>query len=679
MKSAEPKGSIPPKELKLEVVRLNKTLEVIRDKISELGQQFYDQEEKITEFKKYIWDNQTEMDPTEMKSLIAINEEEIYLALKSADYFKKLYKIQNNPYFGSIIFTEDNKKELIYIGLTHLLDENETHLIYDWRSPISSLFYDYELGPCAYEAPGGIIKGELLRKRQYKIENGQLVHVFDNSLSVDDELLQEVLATSSSDKMKNIVNTIQQEQNKIIRNVVDKNIIVQGIAGSGKTSVALHRIAFLLYKIQNLSAKNVLIFSPNQVFSEYISNVLPELGEENTMQTTFHDYLKTMITEYNEVESFVEFIARFYQNRVAKEDLVVYKQSDGIIFDLIKYIKNLNNSLKFTKDIQVEKNLVTISELNDLLKRFSKLPIFNRLEEMAEKLSEKYYKGSLKKKASFYAQLKRSFNLEQNYVKIYSDFYKSEFSKMKLSNSEISAFTDQEKISYEDALLFTFIKGLLESFNYQGEIKHIVIDEAQDYSKIQYIIIARIFKNANLTILGDINQTINPYYQYTSLNDLAELFGGSTCYLELTKSYRSSEEIIEYSNQILGLNHVSAIRVGEKNPVIRKHERNLKTELITDINELQKKYSSVAIICKDDLIAYKIYEEIKNDVSVSLIQEKTTKFTKSLVVIPVYMAKGLEFDAVIVYNQIGNPFTKKEKYLMYVAVTRAQHQLLIYN
>ena len=260
-------SSISEKELVLEKQRLKQTIDVIRQKLSSLGQELFDKEEKITEFKKYIWDNRTEMDPTEMKQVMAMSETEVYLTLQSGEYFKKLFKIQNNPYFGSIIFDDGNKKELIYLGLTHVVEDDYKHLIYDWRSPISSLFYDYETGPCAYDSPGGIIKGDVLRKRQYKIIDGKLSQVFDNSLNVDDELLQEVLANNASDKMKNIVNTIQQEQNKIIRNIVDKNLIVQGIAGSGKTSVALHRVAFLLYKLKNLSSSNILIFSPNQVFT----------------------------------------------------------------------------------------------------------------------------------------------------------------------------------------------------------------------------------------------------------------------------------------------------------------------------------------------------------------------------------------------------------------------------
>ena len=192
---------------------------------------------------------------------------------------------------------ESNKK--VYIGITYVEDEeNDEYLVNDWRAPISSLFYDYEVGKAEYKAPEGIIKGEIKNKRQFNIKDGKLVRVFDNNINIDDELLQEVLAQESNEKMKNIVNTIQAEQNQIIRNVEDKNLIVQGIAGSGKTSVALHRIAFLLYKIENLSSNNILIFSPNKVFTEYISNVLPELGENNTLQTTFSEFLQTTQTNH---------------------------------------------------------------------------------------------------------------------------------------------------------------------------------------------------------------------------------------------------------------------------------------------------------------------------------------------------------------------------------------------
>lgn len=327
--------NLSKEEFREEENYLKDTVEVVRNKISELGQQLYDREEKVHEFQKFIWESQHDMDPTEMRSMMSDNDLEISMMMNKGKYFQKLFRIQNSPYFGAITFEEDSGCNKVYIGITHVEDEvNDKYLVHDWRAPICSMFYDYETGPASYIAPEGIIKGKITNKRQFKIENAKIKRVFDNNLNIDDELLQEVLATESSDKMKNIVNTIQQEQNAIIRNIEDKILIVQGIAGSGKTSVALHRIAFLLYKIENLNSKNILIFSPNQVFSEYISNVLPELGEDNTMQTTFHDFLKVQLPEFNQVESFTSFVARYYKYEEKNPMLVKYKQSDEIIEDL---------------------------------------------------------------------------------------------------------------------------------------------------------------------------------------------------------------------------------------------------------------------------------------------------------------------------------------------------------
>ena len=293
-------------ELQVEKNYLNATLKIIDEKLANLGGELLTDQEKALDFKKFIWDNKSSMDAKELKSLMSDNDLEIYLMTTKGKYFQKLFRIQNSPYFASIIFNDGGKDETIYIGITHL-EKNDKHYIHDWRSPICSLFYDYEVGKASYIAPEGVIAGDLKRKRQYKIEERKLKAVFDNSINIDDELLQEVLAQESSEKMRNIVNTIQQEQNKIIRNVTDRSLIVQGIAGSGKTSVALHRIAFLLYKLENLTSNSVLIFSPNQIFTEYISDVLPSLGEDNTMQTTIHDFLMQEINEYQEVEVFLSF------------------------------------------------------------------------------------------------------------------------------------------------------------------------------------------------------------------------------------------------------------------------------------------------------------------------------------------------------------------------------------
>ena len=555
------------------------------------------------------------------------------------------------------------------------MDSKNKYYVHDWRSPICSLFYDYEVGPCSYIAPMGKISGNIDRKRQYTIKDGKLLHIFDNNINIDDELLQEVLANESNDKMKNIVNTIQMEQNRVIRNTDDRNLIVQGIAGSGKTSVALHRIAFLLYKIENLKSNNVLIFSPNKVFSEYISNVLPELGEDNTMQTTINDFLDMEIKEFNKVESFTSFIERSYTSK-SDFDFIKYKQSDSVYDDIDKYIDSICIGLRFIDDLFNRDYSYTKEELNFMLNnRYSKFPIFERINFMSLKISEVNFNGRIHKAKTISKELYERLNKKLNLLDIYIDFFKSDYSKIK---RDISSIKDDKKlINYDDACLYVYMKCKLFGYNYNTYIKQIIIDEAQDYSMGQLKLIKKIFKNASYTILGDVNQTINPYYKYDSLESLVKVFEHSK-YVELTKTYRSSEEIIEFSNRVLGLNHVTAIRRGNVVPVIEKEEDNLYEQLISDIEECKKYGKSIAIVTKNDSECDKIYKLLKNT-DISKIDNNSKKFNRKFVVVPVYMAKGLEFDSVIIYTDKNNKFTDSEKYLYYVAITRAQHKLIVYN
>ncbi len=678
--------NLSEKEISEEKEYLNYNLRIIRDKISELGQVLYDRQEKVMEFKKFIWDSRADMDPTEMKTMINASDLEITMMSYKSDYLQKLYRIQNNPYFGSITFKTDQDENKIYIGITHVEDEEkEKYLVYDWRAPICSMFYDYELGKAEYQAPEGIIKGEITNKRQFTIKDGKLVRVFDNNINIDDELLQQVLTEEANDKMKNIVNTIQQEQNAIIRNIKDKNLIVQGIAGSGKTSVALHRIAFLLYKIKNLNSDNVLIFSPNQIFTEYISNVLPELGESNTLQTTFNSFLETNLEEYDKVESFTSFVERYYKYQERNKELVKYKQSDKIINDLDNYIKRLIKELHFTEDLISRDYEIPKEELNYLLKdRYSKLLIFEIIDKIADKICDDYFKGKKGNKKKILSQLNNSLSTKLNYKEIVKNFFKStEFINSyegTIRDNEVKEAFETKNIRYEDACIFVYIKGLLEGFSYRGLIQEVVIDEAQDYNKLQYKLIRTIFKKSNFTILGDINQTINPYYKYNSLEELKDIFDES-CYLELNKTYRSSPEIIEHTNKILGLTHVSAIRRDNNRPVIfREENNNLKNSLLNDIRKAKRENFTVAVITKTDEEAEKIYEAIKEEEpKINLIISSTKEFNKKMIIIPSYMAKGLEFDETIVYTAKDNKYTEEEKYLYYVACTRAQHQLIIYN
>ena len=663
------------KEIMLEEKRLEETIDIIRSKISELGQELYDRDDKVLEFKKFMWDNRSDMDPTELKTMMSSNDLEIALMMNKGEYLQKLFKIQNNPYFGSIIFDDGKQSDEVYIGITHVTDNKNKYYVHDWRSPICSLFYDYEVGPCNYIAPMGKISGKIDRKRQYTIKDAKLLHIFDNNINIDDELLQEVLANESNEKMKNIVNTIQMEQNRVIRNTEDKTLIVQGIAGSGKTSVALHRIAFLLYKMENLKSNNVLIFSPNKIFSEYISNVLPELGEENTMQTTINDFLDMEIKEFKKVESFTSFIERSYTSDNDFE-FIKYKQSDSVYDDIDKYIDNMCSNVKFMDDLFTRDYSYTKDELNYMLNvRYEKFPLCERIKFMAEKISEVNFNGKLGKAKTIEKQLYERVNLSRDLIKIYINFFNSKFSQM---NKDVSYINDNRNLlNYDDACLYVYMKCKLFGYNYNTYIKQIVIDEAQDYSMGQLKLINKIFKNASYTILGDINQTINPYYKYNSLADLTNLFDSSK-YIELTKTYRSSEEIIQFSNKVLGLNHVTAIRRGANQPVIERKEDDLYEQLLNDIEECKKCGKSLAIVTKNDSECDKIYKLLKNT-DISKIDNNSKKFNRKFVVVPVYMAKGLEFDSVIIYTDKDNQFTNSEKYLYYVAITRAQHKLIVYN
>ena len=651
---------------------LNKTVSLIRKKISKLGQELFDDDSKVLEFKKLIWDTHTEMDPNEMRSMMAESDLQVSIMQSKGNYLQRLFRIQNKPYFGSIRFKEEGSEEEdnIYIGITHVEDKLD-YYVHDWRSPICSMFYDYETGPASYKAPSGIIKGNIIKKRQYIIEDAELKHIFDNDLNISDSLLQEVLAEESSDKMKNIVNTIQEEQNKVIRNTEDKNLIVEGIAGSGKTSVALHRIAFLLYRIPNLTSSNVVVFTPNKVFSEYISNVLPELGEDNTYDMTFYDLLCQNINEYKDIENFTDFISRYYKGNVDNYDMVKYKQSDEIIKDIDSYINNLLSTIEFNNKLEYD-NFIEIDteELNNMLNyKYNRFPLFERIKEISKRIASNNYEGSTKNASSIEKKLKELLNIKLDLKDIFNNFYQSKYSKYKDK-------VNDKYLYYEDACIFLYIKSLLVGFNTNHVIKEIVIDEAQDYNKLQYLIIKKTFKTSNYTILGDTNQTINPYYKYDSLEELTSIFESSK-YITLTKTYRSTGKIIDYTNKILGLNHVTAIRNDKASDIIFRNNIT-KNDFLTDINNLKTISKSIAIITKNDKEAEKVYNMLKDDLDIMLI-DGFGHIKRDLVVVPSYVAKGLEFDSVIIYTDEDNKYQEKDKYLFYVACTRAQHNLIIYN
>ena len=663
-------------EFDSEKKHLSEVCEVLNNKINEMSEGIYSTDKSLQEFRRYMWENKGDMDVQELNSVRSSSEQEAKLLLDKQKYFQKLIRIQPSPYFASILYQgEDENIRKIYIGMTYLKKDEVDNYITDWRAPISSLFYDYEVGACSFEAPEGMVQGELLQKRQYKIEHQELIHLFDNSLNINDDVLQAVLAENSNEKMKNIVNTIQQEQNQVIRNVRDRNLIVQGIAGSGKTSVALHRIAFLLYKIPNLTSEKILIFSPNQIFTDYISNVLPELGEENTVQTTFHDYLHKIIREYKEVETFVHFLSKYYQNSNIDYETIKIKQSKEIISDIEAFVWDFTKKARFQHGF-VENHVFEYqpATLNHLFhERYNTLPFFERIEAMALKFSENNYRGSKKKLGTYRKLLLESLGVPKDYRLLLIEFYRSEYFKGRFTKEDAKRLKSNKFITYEDALVLVYLKGLFEGFLYDKYMEQVVIDEAQDYNFLQYKILSKIFKRASFTILGDVNQNINPYYHYESLEELGELWESK--YISLTKTYRSSEEIISYTNHILGLSHVSAIRKENKEPVVI----HSLCDMDSDVSWLQEKYKNLAIITKNEETSSRVYELLKDKYPVSLVSFDTKEFNKDLLILPAYLAKGLEFDSVIVYQDQESYYTKEDDHLFYVACTRAQHKLVVYE
>ena len=676
---------ISKKDLVKENKYLKDTIAVIEDIISEKNSHIENQIENVIETKKYVWKNKSMFDETERLSEMCNAEAEVDILNLNMKEVDKLKKSLITPYFGRVDFKSKDFKDSIYIGINGI-EKDYKFYVFDWRSPIASLFYDYEIGSAFYEAPVGKISGEVTLKRQYKIKNKTIEYCFGSTININDEFLQQILANSSSDKMTNIVSTIQKEQNAVIRNVSDKYLVVQGIAGSGKTSVALHRIAYLLYKNKDLNSKNVLIFSPNEIFSEYIIDVLPELGEENVLHTTFDELVNMYFNEYDKIENYSMFLERCYNRTDFNDecfDLIKYKLSNSFIKLVDDFVDDFVKNLKFIKKLSVKNIILNDNILNNLFhNKYRNLCLNDRIVSISEylcitnHLSQKKYKKVI---------MEKLFTLLNNKIKISDIYYKilaSKKFKEKNLHVKISNMCNIDILYYEDLIPMVYIYFKIFGYPINYTIKHIVIDEAQDYSLLQFKILKNIFPKASFTILGDINQTINPYYVYNTLNDINSVFH-SIKYIELLKSYRSSNNIISYTNKLLKLENIVSIRKENSLPVILKHVNN--DELISTIIDDIKYMSSnninrIAIITKTNGEALKLYKKLKNNISnLSIISYNNKNIISNLVLLPAYISKGLEFDGVIVYENENNLYSERDIHLFYVACTRAQHCLIVYN
>lgn len=678
--------NIEPEQLKQEEEYLRKTLAVIKELIENDDNSILDRMTEIQEMKKYLWDNNAMLDDAEIASgMYSVNCDVSY----TNDSIKKLMKLKkslDNPYFGRVDFKSNGFSKPIYIGINGIAKDLNFY-VFDWRTPIASLFYNYGTGPASYEAPTGTISGNISLKRQYKISDEKIERCFDSDLNIDDEYLQEILANASSEKMTNIVNTIQREQNEIIRNVSDKYLIVQGIAGSGKTSVALHRIAYLLYKEKNLSSNNVLIFSPNDVFSKYISNVLPELGEDNVLQTTFSDFASAYIRDFKEIESFTQFIERYYKTDSISEEeykTTKYKVSNEFKNLIDNYIERYRENLSFIRPIIINGKLNKIEDLNRLLKTtFGKFPLSERIDRMSEyicnqnNISYKKYGKTIREK------LKTIVNFDLDVKKMYEDIISSDQFKECAELKENAGFKVGKQLKYDDLLPLMYIYFEMNGYPKNNSIRHVIIDEAQDYSLLQFYMLKKIFYTASFTVLGDIHQTINPYYIYANLNDVNSIFENKGKYIELNKTYRSSQEIIEFTNQILGLDNACSVRKNNAIPVTMRSvpKEQAVNQIMQDIEIMRKNgIKRIAIITKNNAETLELYDKLKNQLDdIKIIQQNANAGIGNMVILPSYISKGLEFDGVIAYTDENHEYQEKDKYLFYVVCTRAQHNLTVYN
>jgi len=725
------------RQLREETDHLAKTLVFLQEQLDKGADHLVDSKRELIKARQDMWENTAHTGRdftkiTEMNQYLNGINSHALSYLHTRQIQEKYTKLLESPYFGRFDLTETGscQTDQIYIGYANAMYPL-THevYVYDWWAPISSIFYRYELGPVSYLSPVGTITGQVSLKRQYKIRNSELQYFFDCSLCITDELLQDVLSRNSSPRMRNIVETIQRDQDLIIRDTHNQLLLVQGTAGSGKTSIALHRIAYLLYHGQqkNISSKDFLILSPNAVFSQYISGVLPELGEAAVQQYTYDEINSLLLGHRFKPEKRSAQLERLYtlnspaelELQLASADfkgsgtfkvilerclkyyareLIPFTDASygGIILETKQQLKNrfLNNKI----ELPLAKQLQRIEQM--LLEKVR--PFHRRRLERLERIVTLQPEHQLEirsfsrllaiKEMQKFVQRLQRFTLI-DYGQIYQTLFTRQEIFYKLAQGlplpqRIQAILDltqanllHQEITYEDAAALGYLRIKTEGSSMFPELKHVVIDEAQDYTPLQYEIYRLLFKEANYTILGDLQQSLTgegdkKLYE-TILKTLNKDF---FLQISLDKGYRSSVEITAFCQKILGREPAGA--------AFERHEQLPKAIGCLDTNQmlqaicceikalLAQGYESVAVICKTHRQSQEAYAMLKELLSLHLIAPESDHPGKGVVVISSYLAKGLEFDAVLVFDATKqNYFTRLDRQLLYVASTRALHRL----
>ena len=658
----------------------------IKNRLAEIRNDLTEGQKEIENMHEYYWDNHAEMDQygyeeydNQQALLQQTNANEAKLKQKH-----RFERMLDAPFFGRVdfIFDGEDEAEPFYIGIGNFAEKaGMTPLIYDWRAPVSGLFYDYDKGPASYEAPAGRIEGEISSKWQYKIRGGKMIYAFESDTKIDDEILKRELGQNGDTKLKNIVRTIQKEQNAIIRNTKDQILVIQGAAGSGKTSIALHRIAYLLYHDRkNLKSSNVLILSPNSVFGDYISHILPELGEENIQEMSFDLFayreLKDTASDCEDRYDHLERIMKFPDDR--EKERFRMKQSEEFIGLMEGFLATLEDRLVDFKEISFRGMKMTEEDLIRMFYfKFQDTPLLERMSAVREYFVDAYETLKGKQISDEDSELLKN-KFDSMYVT--KDLY--QIYNWMLEDYGYDLLPDvpyeRRKVQYEDVYPMLYLKYRLVGRSSQKNIKHLVIDEMQDYSFMQYVILKNLFQ-CRMTILGDYAQTMDTK-QHDVLKFLPKIFGKEIRTVIMNKSYRNTYEIAKYAEKISGITGLELLeRHGKEVEEQRfRTEEELLDAISDHLNLGAEGYETGAVITMTEEDAYDIYRLLKNrGVDAAYVDRDSSAFKRGLTVTTFYLAKGLEFDQVFTLRgRKENPLAVQAEY---ICATRALQELYVYQ
>lgn len=634
---------------------------------------------ELRQQKQYLHEHQSGLDEADLVAAEQSINRMAYTGEGAVARKRRLLKLVQSPYFGRIDFTTPNGPATpVYIGVHAFAGEGQRqNLIYDWRAPISSLFYDFELGEASYASPNGTVQGRIDLKRQYRIRDGRMEFMLDSDVNIHDDVLQRELAKSSDDKMKNIVATIQRDQNAVIRNEDASVMVIQGVAGSGKTSIALHRIAFLLYRFRDtIRAQDILIISPNKVFADYISNVLPELGEEHIPELGMEELAADLLQGQFRFQTFFEQVSALLERHdAAFIERIRFKSSAEFLTQLNQYLLHVENNYFSVADLRVGRTVVPGAFIQQKFKAYHRVPLLRRFGQVAndvrayvrDKVDRKLTGGE---KATIGEGIPRMFRYA-NVLDFYRDFYRW------VGRPELLRLDAQRPLEYADVFPLLYLRIRMEGLAGYDHVKHLLVDEMQDYTPVQYAVLSRLF-HCRKTILGDVSQTVNPY-SASSAETIERVFPQADV-VKLYRSYRSTVEITAFAQRISPNPHIMPLERHGPEPAAVRYASPAKE--LQAVQALVAAFRgsgnhSLGVICKTLRQATQVHEALQGP-GVYLLTDESTAFKEGVVITTAHLAKGLEFDEVVVpFVSAQNYRTEVDKSMLYVACTRAMHRLTL--